>query len=280
MALPDEKAVDSVAINRAVWTGVNARHTDAAADARWREPEITWGTWGLPEAQLRVLPPDVAGLDVVELGCGTAYLSAWLARRGARPVGVDPTPAQLATARRCQAALGLPFPLVEAPAEAVPLPAAAFDLAVSEYGASLWADPYRWLPEAARLLRPGGRLVFLRDSTLAVLCSPDAGPVGDRLVRPQAGMYRFDWRSDGDGIEFHLGHGDLLRLLRRTGFEVLDLLELHAPPGARDHPVYDHVPVAWAAQWPGEEIWVARKATGPARATGGALLPPSRDDDR
>ena len=45
---------------------------------------------------------DVDGLDVVELGCGTAYVSAWLARRGARPVGVDVTPAQLATARRCQ----------------------------------------------------------------------------------------------------------------------------------------------------------------------------------
>ena len=36
------------------------------------------------------------GLDVVELGCGTAYFSAWLARRGARPVGFDVTAAQLA----------------------------------------------------------------------------------------------------------------------------------------------------------------------------------------
>jgi SAM-dependent methyltransferase len=270
---PDEDPIDSVAINRAVWTAANARYTDAAAEARWREPEITWGAWGLPEKQLRALPPDVAGLDVVELGCGTAYLSAWLARRGARPVGVDPTPAQLATARRCQAALGLPFPLVVAPD-------GAFDLAVSEYGASLWADPYRWLPEAARLLRPGGRLVFLRDSTLAVLCSPDTGQVGERLVRPQAGMYRFDWRSDDDGIEFHLGHGDLLRLLRRTGFEVLDLLELHAPPGAQDRPFSDHVPVAWAARWPGEELWVARKAAGADRAAGRAPPPHPRDAHR
>jgi hypothetical protein len=93
-------------------------------------------------------------------------------------------------------------------------------------------------------------------------------------------MYRFDWRSDNDGIEFHLGHGDLLRLLRRTGFEVLDLLELHAPPGARDHPVYDHVPVAWAAQWPGEEIWVARKGAGADRAISGAPPPPPRNGHR
>jgi SAM-dependent methyltransferase len=109
---PDADAVDpvdSVAINRAVWTAMNARYTDAAADARWRGPEITWGAWGIPEARLRVLPATLAGLDVVELGCGTAYLSAWLARRGARPMGVDPTPAQLATARRCQAVLGPPL---------------------------------------------------------------------------------------------------------------------------------------------------------------------------
>ena len=36
-----------------------------------------------------------------------------------------------------------------------------FDLVISEYGASLWADPYAWVPECARVLRPGGRLVFL-----------------------------------------------------------------------------------------------------------------------
>src|SRR5437899_3332539 len=78
---------------------------------------------------------DVSGLDVVELGCGTAYFSAWFAKRGARPVGVDPTPAQLASARRMQAETGIEFPLVQAPAERVPLPDASFDLAISEYGA-------------------------------------------------------------------------------------------------------------------------------------------------
>ena len=65
---------------------------------------------------------DVAGLDVIELGCGTAYFAAWLARQGARPVGVDVTPAQLDTARRMQEETGLTFPLIEANAEDVPLP--------------------------------------------------------------------------------------------------------------------------------------------------------------
>lgn len=75
-------------------------------------------------------------------------------------MGVGLSPAQLATARRCQERFGLWFPLIKADAGAVPLPDGGFDLAISECGASLWCDPARWVPEAARLLRPGGRLVF------------------------------------------------------------------------------------------------------------------------
>jgi SAM-dependent methyltransferase len=250
---------DSVAINRGVWTRSNERWGDAKALASWQAPEITWGTWNVPESQLHALPDDVADLDVVELGCGVAYFSAWLARRGARPVGVDPTPAQLETARRCQRETGLDFPLVAAYGEDVPLPDSAFDLALSEYGASIWADPQRWIPEAARLLRPAGLLVFLRNSTLSILCGPDIGKVGDRLVRPQFGMYRFDWRADDGGIEFHLPHGEWIRLLRANGFEILDLIELQAPPDAVTHEFYDYVGADWARQWPSEEIWVARK---------------------
>ena len=250
---------DSVAINREVWTRSNAEYTDGRALDAWQRPEIHWGVWHVPEAEVRALPDDVAGLDVVELGCGTAYVSAWLARRGARPVGVDPTPAQLETARRCQRELGLEFPLVEAAAEEVPLPDASADLIVSEYGASIWADPYRWIVEAARLLRPGGMLVFLRNSTLSILCSPDEGPVVERLVRSQFGPHRIDWRSDGGGIEFHLAHGDWIRVLRANGFEIENLIELQAPPDATDHAYYDSVDVEWAKRWPAEEIWVARK---------------------
>jgi SAM-dependent methyltransferase len=251
---------DYVATNRAVWTRSNARYTDAKALEAWRAPHITWGVWGVAESELRALPDDLAGLDVVELGCGTAYFSAWLARRGARPVGVDPTPAQLETARRCQRELGLEFPLVEAYAESVPLPDEAFDLALSEYGASIWADPYRWIPEAARLLRAGGVLVFLRNSTVSMLCAPDVGHVEERLLRPQRGMYRIDWPDADEGVEFHLPPGDLLRLLRANGFEILDLIEIFAPAEAVTHEFYDYVPAEWAKQWPSEEIWVARKA--------------------
>ena len=155
--------------NRALWTETNREHTNDTAPTNWALDEISWGIWGIDESALGVLG-EVAGLDVVELGCGTAYFSAWLAKRGARPVGVDITPAQLETARRMMAETGVEFPLVEADAAETGLPDESFDLALSEYGASIWVDPYRWVPEAARLLRPGGRLVFLRNSTLVILC--------------------------------------------------------------------------------------------------------------
>ncbi len=248
---------DYLAQNIESWTRTNAEYTGPSAARAWSRDEITWGIWGIPEAELAVLG-DVAGLDVVELGCGTGYFSAWLARRGARPVGVDPTPAQLATAREMQVQFALEFPLVEAPAEDVPLADASFDLALSECGASLWADPYRWIPEAGRLLRPGGRLVFHRTSTLAILCSPDEDtPTEERLVRPQFGMHRFEW-TDG-GVEFHLPHGEWIRLLRANGFDVEDLVELQAPEDAEDHPEYDYVTAEWGRKWPAEEIWKARK---------------------
>jgi SAM-dependent methyltransferase len=250
---------DDARRNREDWTKANAEHTDAAASARWAEPELTWGVWSVPEAGLDTLG-EVEGLDVVELGCGTAYVSAWLARRGARPVGVDVTPAQLATARRCQEETGIVFPLVEASAEDVPLPDASFDLAVSEYGASIWCDPHRWIPEAHRLLRPGGRLWFLRNSPLSILCAPDheTEKLGTTLLRPQRGLGRLEW-PDSEGVEWQLPHGELFRLLRRTGFDVVDLVELYPPDGAEEHPYYTYVPIDWARQWPAEEIWVAVK---------------------
>jgi SAM-dependent methyltransferase len=248
---------DDAARNRDAWTEW-AREYAPGADRAWAQTEFTWGTWDVPETEVGALP-DVHGKDVVELGCGTAYVSAWLARRGARPVGIDVTPAQLATARAMQEKHRLEFPLVEASAEDVPFPGASFDLAISEYGASIWVDPDMWIPEAARLLRPGGELVFLVNGTLSILCMPDeeARP-GVDLLRPYFGMRRFEWTGD-DSVDFHLGYGDWIRLLRRTGFEVVDLIEIQAPEqaGPQRHAALPESD--WARRWPSEEIWRARK---------------------
>jgi SAM-dependent methyltransferase len=247
---------DDIAVNRAVWTEVNEQFTDASADRAWAAEEFSWGLFNVPERKLRVLG-DVAAADVIELGCGTAYVSAWLARLGAHPVGLDLTSAQLDTARRCQRRYGLWFPLIEADAEHVPLSDDSFDLAISEYGASVWCDPERWIPEAARLLRPQGRLVFLTNSVQVTVCVPEnGGHATDRLLRPQRGMSRMEW--PGGGIEFHPSHGDWIRVLRENGFVVEALYELYAPEGADTHEYYDIATVEWAAQWPVEDLWVAR----------------------
>jgi len=246
---------DYVQQNVANWTRANAEYTDASAARAWAEEEIRWGVWRTPESDLNVLG-DVDGLDIVELGCGTAYFSAWLARRGARVVGVDPTPAQLETARRLQRETGIEFPLIEAIGEDVPLPDASFDIVHSEYGAAIWADPYRWIPEAARLVRPGGRLIFLRNSTLSVLCMT-MEEVGEQLVRPQFGLHKVDWQ-DTHEVEFHLGHGDWIELLRANGFQLERLVELFAPADAETHSYYKYVTADWARRWPAEELWVTR----------------------
>jgi SAM-dependent methyltransferase len=225
----------------------------------WESPEPYWGIWRVPEAQVGVLSEDVRGLDVVELGCGAGYVSAWLARRGARPVGLDNSPAQLATARRLQREFGLEYPLVQADAEQAPLADGRFDLAISEYGASIWCDPYRWVPEAARLLRPGGRLVFLVNGALLMLCMTELeeeGAAGDRLLRDWFGMHRFEWPDD-PAVEFHLNHGDWIRLLRETGFEVEDLIDVRPPEGSTTR--YPFVTLDWSRRWPCEEVWKARK---------------------
>jgi SAM-dependent methyltransferase len=237
--------------NQAEWEKAAPEYEESGRRG-WAGEEPNWGIWSVPESELRALP-DVAGKDVIELGCGTAYWSAWLARMGARPVGIDITDAQLANARKFMAEYGPEFPLVQASAEDVPLPDASFDVALSEYGASIWCDPYLWIPEAARLLRPGGELIFLCSGVLAVLT--DDRPRERELVRDYFGMHRFEWP---DGIDFHLGYGDWIRLLRASGFELEDLIELQAAaegPETR----YDWVTREGAHRWPSEEIWKARK---------------------
>jgi ubiquinone/menaquinone biosynthesis C-methylase UbiE len=245
-----------VARNVEKWTETNAEFTGPRARESWANDDLTLGLFGSVDAR-RDLFGDVGGLDVVELGCGTAYVSAWFAKQGARPIGVDPTPAQLATARAMQEEFGLEFPLVEAVAESVPLADESCDLVVSEYGASIWADPFRWIPEAARLLRPGGRLVFLRNSPLSILCMRLDG-VDECLQRPQRQLNRVEWPDTGE-VEFHLPHGELIDLLRSSGFEVERLVELYAAEDAETHGYYDHVTADWARNWPADEVWVARK---------------------
>ena len=216
----------------------------------WQRDGIRWGLFGIPD---RWLPP-IAGRVVVELGAGTAFFSAALARAGARPIAIDLNEDQLGTATRCQRD-GPVFPLVQADAESVPLRDGCADLVVSEHGASVWCQPQRWVAEAARLLTPGGHLVFLTNSPLSTMCVPDQGPAGTTLQRGYADLGRMEF----DGVEHHPTHGDWIAVLRAAGLEVEGLHELLAPDDAADHEFYDIAGVRWAQRWPAEDLWVARK---------------------
>ena len=242
------------------WTCANVEYTDARAEQAWAQDEITWGVWNAPESELRALP-DVTGKDVVELGCGTAYFGAWLKKAGAaRVVGVDPTAAQLETARRCNERFGLGLELVEAFGEEVPLPDASFDLVVSEYGASIWADPYRWIPRGGAAAAPGRRARLpgqldpghpllarggrpdgrdaaapaVRDVPLQLAEQRRRVPPPARRVDPAAARERFrDHRPDrGPGADRRRDPRALRLRDRRVGTEVAGGRDMASAPAA------------------------------------------------
>lgn len=242
--------------NRAAWDQWAKDHIVAARKA-WAGRELTWGVWGIPESQLGLLAGIPRGADVVELGCGTAAISAWLARAGMRPVAIDISRAQLDVAASLQRELGPSFPLIHANAEQVPFDRDSFDVAISEYGASLWCEPRSWLSEASRLLREDGLLIFVANSAFLMACTEqDGGPAHDRLVRDYFGIGAIEFPTE-NVVEFHSTHGGWVRALRDAGFVVEDLVEVRPPAGAK--PRFDFASVEWARRWPSEEIWIARK---------------------
>ncbi len=186
-------------------------------------------------------------------------------RRGASVVGVDNSRNQLATARMLQEEFGLRFALVHADCERPPFADESFDFAISQYGAAIWCDPYRWIPEASRILRLGGRLVFETGSPLVMLCFPtddDDAPADTSLHRGYFGMHRFECRGPSgavEDIEFRIGHGDMIRLLCSSGFEIEDLIEIQAPSKGADPQSQPYVPLEWAKRWPSAEAWKVRK---------------------
>jgi SAM-dependent methyltransferase len=258
LELPAEARLEYIERNRAAWERW-APARIAAGRRAWQAEELLWGLWGTRESELSLLEGFESREDAIELGSGTAAISASLARRGLRPVAVDFAKAQLRAAETFQREFGPMFPLVPANAEDVPFDNESFDLAVSEYGASVWCSPHKWLPEAQRLLRPEGRLIFFTSSSLLLTCtSTDGGAVGDRLVRDYFGRYRVEFEPQGP-VEFHLPHGYWVRLLRATGFVIDNLIEVQPPPSAE--PSFDLVTTEWAQRWPSEEIWIAHKAS-------------------
>ena len=242
--------------NRKAWAAWAADYFDPGLD-NWMAHEPTWGIWRTPESELGLLDEVVAGTEAIDLGCGTGYVCAWLARLGALPVGIDVSDEQLENARLLQKQFRQSFPLIRTSADEVPFEDGSFDFAISEYGASIWVDPQRWVPEAARLLRPGGQLVFFVNGAILMACTPEDGTqTATALERDYFGMYRFEFPGEAS-VEFHLPHGEWVRLLRANGFELENLIEVRPPEEATTR--YSFVSAEWARRWPSEEIWVARR---------------------
>lgn len=243
--------------NRAMWQATSDEYEERHAASLAGENAMSWGLWRIPEAELRVLG-EVTGKDVLELGCGAARWSIELARLGARPVGLDLSSRQLEHARRLMAEAGVDFPLIEASAEDVPLPDASFDIVFCDWGAMTFCDPQRTVPEAARLLRPGGLFAFSTATPIQILCQDVAADrLTDHLVNDYFGMKRLEWENE---VNFQLPYGEWLRLFRTSGFVVEDLIETR-PPGGFTSSYLNADETAWARRWPMENIWILHKAS-------------------
>src|SRR4029077_14340517 len=153
-----------------------------------------------------------SGLDVLDAGCGTGFLSLELAARGHRVTGVDFAPAMLAEARRKATAQGLAIRFEEGDAENLPFAPGSFDLAISRH--VLWTLPH---PEAAidewiRGLRPGGRLAIV-----------DGAQYNDASAPPQRENARTsaEYTAIGDQLPFYGGRprGEIEALLRAHGLK-------------------------------------------------------------
>ena len=243
--------------NRVYWEERANSYVEPAEES-WSNPNPKWGIWGISDDQLKVLPEDLRGKRCIEIGCGAGYVSSWMARRGAFVVGVDPTPNQLTTALRLARKERLNVQVVESFGENLPFTDESFDFAISEYGAALWADPYAWIPEASRVLKPGASLQFMTNHSLSITCMSDDESEGltKSLQRPYLSLYETDWPDD-EGIEFHLPHGKWIDLLVTNGFEINRLIELGSAPESTSR--YQWADAKWAQSWPTEEIWCVTK---------------------
>jgi SAM-dependent methyltransferase len=249
---------DDVTLNRAEWDAFSAEYQRRHARDLSGERAAAWGLWRIPENELNVLG-DVAGKDVLEYGCGGAQWAVALAQRGARAVGLDISRNQLAHAAELIRSAGVEVPLVEASGDATPFASSSFDIVFNDYGVMLWVDPFDSVPEAARLLRPGGLLAFTTTSPMAIVCmSQTDEQVSTTLHRDYFGMHRIAWP---DGVEFQLPHGQWIKLFKDNDLVVEDLIEVRPPENATT--TYDDAgrPTWWARRWPAEDLWRVRKRT-------------------
>jgi SAM-dependent methyltransferase len=258
----DEPDVSDIAArNRTLWDERSADYQATHGGQLAASGGAAWGVWQIPESELRVLG-EVGGRDVLELGCGAAQWSIALHQQGARVTALDNSARQLGHARALVASAGVEFPLVHASAESTGLADASFDIVFCDHGAMSFADPYRTVPETARLLRAGGLLAFsMHTPILDTAWGPDREHPSDRLLRSYWELHALE--EPGEPVAFQLPYGAWIRLFREHGLVVDDLLELRPPVDAKSS-YRDDTDRDWALRWPMEHIWRVRRTAAAA----------------
>ncbi len=247
------KSARHVRRNREFWDGDADDYQAVHGDDLAHRP-LAWGAYRAPEAELRVLGT-VGGRRVLELGCGGAQWSIALADLGARAVGLDLSLGQLRLARAAAPRL----PIVLADGERLPFADDAFDVVFCDHGAMSFCDPEHTLPEVGRVIRAGGTFAFCGATPYPYLTWNAEKQKGSRrLHRTYDDLGRQDFGSGT--VDWVLGPGDWVRLLRGHGFEIEDLVELRPAPGAQT--TYgEFAPPKFAPYWPVEWIWKTRRAS-------------------
>lgn len=252
--------------NRQHWETRSAEYQQQNRSQLNRWDDLAWGVWDVPERELDVFG-DVAGVDALEYGCGACQSGIKLAAQGARVTGMDLSGAQLREGLANMQATGVSFPVVQADGEHVPFADASFDLVWCDHGVMSFADPYRTVPEVARLLRPGGLFAFSMLTPLLWIAVGEQDQVGREFRMPYFGMHSLtfddpEWRT----TEFQLPYGEWIRLFRANGFVVEDLLELR-PPAETTSTYVDAAELPWARDYPYDHVWKLRKLRADAPGT-------------
>jgi ubiquinone/menaquinone biosynthesis C-methylase UbiE len=246
--------VASTNANRNHWNRSSAAYQERNDPQIGAAPRL-WGMYSIPDAELGALG-DVTGLRVLELGCGAGQWSRSLAAEARRLVGFDLSEAQLGAARQAMGTVSCP--LVQGAAEHLPFATGSFDLVFCDHGGLSWAPPELAIPEAARVLRPGGRLIFNVASPWLEACYDEES---DRVTAsPHRDYFGLGAIAEEDGAtSYVLGYGDWIRTLRSAGLVIDDLIEPRPDPGMPSA-YFDCDPPDWARRWPCEVLWVTHRA--------------------
>jgi hypothetical protein len=119
-----------------------------------------------------------------------------------------------------------------------------------------FTDPYRTIPEVARLLRNGGLFAFSNSSPFRSVCqNRKRDRLTRRLIYDYFDLHRVEFP---DEVNFQLPYGEWIRLFSTNCLTVEDLIETRPPPGVQST-FLSKVEREWARHWPLEVIWRLRK---------------------